>query len=310
MFHACKKICGRDPFKVLGLARSCSKAQVKAKYRELAKQFHPDMVVAQSGSSDKVAGERMEEINRAYNMLMKEGAYERLHMKGYRAAAGDRSPDPPAARDGEGSCSGLSEEEYSKLAGLDPSTERVTPDGKYMYENRDTGQWVLLSRPIFRAKATRYQTFSGQQDGASDQLKEELRTRSAEKEKQARENLFATGLKGWYLVNILPFNNPLALAACFLLYVMLLYALYYRHRSWKDRNLKRENYIGGHQKSDEALLKDVLLGRNAASVVIAAASLVVLAAAVKKSERDPVVPFAAYPCEEPPPDTYHLANPA
>ena len=32
----------RDPYEVLGLPRNATKDQVKTKYRELAKKYHPD----------------------------------------------------------------------------------------------------------------------------------------------------------------------------------------------------------------------------------------------------------------------------
>jgi len=64
----------KDPFKALGLSRSATKPEVKAKYRDLAKQYHPDNT--RTGDAKMI-----EEINRAYNLLLKEGAYERLHTK-------------------------------------------------------------------------------------------------------------------------------------------------------------------------------------------------------------------------------------
>ncbi|MPZ23348.1 MAG: DnaJ domain-containing protein [Dehalococcoidia bacterium] len=51
-----------DPFKALGLPPTATLAQVKARYRELAKQHHPD---AGNGGS----AERMAQINAAYHEL-------------------------------------------------------------------------------------------------------------------------------------------------------------------------------------------------------------------------------------------------
>ena len=61
-----------DPFRTLGLERSASREEVKSKYHELARKHHPD-----SGAVDGDVS-RMEEINRAYNQLIKEGMYDRL----------------------------------------------------------------------------------------------------------------------------------------------------------------------------------------------------------------------------------------
>ncbi len=59
-----------DPYKVLGVDRSASDAQIKDAYRELAKKYHPDNY---SGSPiADLAGEKMKEINEAYDTIMKE----------------------------------------------------------------------------------------------------------------------------------------------------------------------------------------------------------------------------------------------
>lgn len=56
----------RSPYEVLGVPMSATDDQIKAAYRKLAKQYHPDL----NGGS--VAAEnRMKEINEAYNLLIK-----------------------------------------------------------------------------------------------------------------------------------------------------------------------------------------------------------------------------------------------
>eukprot|EP00397_Hematodinium_sp_SG-2012_P046505 GEMP01052564.1.p1 GENE.GEMP01052564.1~~GEMP01052564.1.p1 ORF type:complete len:379 (+),score=84.44 GEMP01052564.1:118-1254(+) len=52
-----------DPFQVLGLHRNASEAEIKTKYRELAKQFHPDL------NSSKQASQKMSDITTAYDIL-------------------------------------------------------------------------------------------------------------------------------------------------------------------------------------------------------------------------------------------------
>lgn len=64
-----------DPYKVLGVSPSATDEEIKAAYRELAKKYHPDNY-ADSPLAD-LAGEKMKEINEAYDQIMtqrKQGA--------------------------------------------------------------------------------------------------------------------------------------------------------------------------------------------------------------------------------------------
>jgi DnaJ-class molecular chaperone len=56
----------RDPYDVLGVARTASAADIKKTYRQLAKKFHPDT------NKDPKAKERFAEINSAYEILGEE----------------------------------------------------------------------------------------------------------------------------------------------------------------------------------------------------------------------------------------------
>ena len=51
----------RDPFSVLGLSSSATEDEIKSAYRKLAKKYHPDL-----NPGDKIAEEKMKEINEAY----------------------------------------------------------------------------------------------------------------------------------------------------------------------------------------------------------------------------------------------------
>jgi len=57
-----------DPYKVLGVSPSASDEQIKTAYRELARKYHPD-AYAGNPLSD-LAGEKMKEINQAYDQVM------------------------------------------------------------------------------------------------------------------------------------------------------------------------------------------------------------------------------------------------
>ncbi len=51
----------RDPFSVLGVSPSATEDEIKSAYRKLAKKYHPDL-----NPGDKVAEEKMKEVNEAY----------------------------------------------------------------------------------------------------------------------------------------------------------------------------------------------------------------------------------------------------
>jgi DnaJ-class molecular chaperone len=64
----------RDPYAVLGLARTASAAEIKSAFRKLAKKFHPDQ------SKEPKAKERFSEIGQAYEILgdeKKRAAFDR-----------------------------------------------------------------------------------------------------------------------------------------------------------------------------------------------------------------------------------------
>jgi len=58
----------RDPHEVLGVARGASQATIKAAWRKLARQHHPDVAGPDTAAS-RTATRRMAEINRAYEQL-------------------------------------------------------------------------------------------------------------------------------------------------------------------------------------------------------------------------------------------------
>lgn len=59
-----------NPYQVLGVSPNATDAEVKAAYRELAKKYHPDNY-ANNPLAD-LAKEKMQEINDAYDAIMKE----------------------------------------------------------------------------------------------------------------------------------------------------------------------------------------------------------------------------------------------
>lgn len=58
----------KDPYEVLGVSKNATDDEIKAAYRELARKYHPDNY-ADNPLSD-LAGEKMKEINDAYDKIM------------------------------------------------------------------------------------------------------------------------------------------------------------------------------------------------------------------------------------------------
>ena len=61
---ASTKIESRDCYATLGVSRTASLEEIKAGYRELARQYHPDL-----NPHDEEAETRFKQVNAAYQML-------------------------------------------------------------------------------------------------------------------------------------------------------------------------------------------------------------------------------------------------
>lgn len=60
----------KNPYEVLGVSPSDTDDQIKSAYRELAKKYHPDNY--HDNPLFDLAGEKMKEINKAYDAIMNE----------------------------------------------------------------------------------------------------------------------------------------------------------------------------------------------------------------------------------------------
>ena len=79
----------KDYYKVMGVARDATEAQIKQAYRKLARKYHPDV------SKEKDAEARFKEVGEAYEVLRtpeKRAAYDQL---GQNYAAGQEFRPPP-----------------------------------------------------------------------------------------------------------------------------------------------------------------------------------------------------------------------
>ena len=58
-----------NPYEVLGVPEGASEEEIKRAYKELVKKYHPDKY--QDNPLSDLAEEKLQEINEAYDMLMK-----------------------------------------------------------------------------------------------------------------------------------------------------------------------------------------------------------------------------------------------
>ena len=65
-----KRSAPKDPYEVLGLPPNASQAEIKAAYRKLVNQYHPDKVAHLGAEFQKLAEERFKQIQDAYAKLM------------------------------------------------------------------------------------------------------------------------------------------------------------------------------------------------------------------------------------------------
>ena len=63
----------QNPYEVLGIKEGASIQEIKAAYKEQVKKYHPDR--HQDNPLYELAEEKLQEINEAYDYLMKNGSY-------------------------------------------------------------------------------------------------------------------------------------------------------------------------------------------------------------------------------------------
>ena len=78
-----------NPYEVLGIKPGASEAEIKAAYKELVKKYHPDKY--QNNPLADLAEEKLQEVNEAYDALMKNQGGRAGSSGGYGNAYGGQS---------------------------------------------------------------------------------------------------------------------------------------------------------------------------------------------------------------------------
>jgi len=61
----------KDPYEILGVSPHADQAEIRAAYRKLANQYHPDKVAHLGEEFQEMAEQRFKEIQQAYDRLVK-----------------------------------------------------------------------------------------------------------------------------------------------------------------------------------------------------------------------------------------------
>lgn len=86
LFHSSNSIYNkkRDYYEVLGIPKNSSKDEIKKKFRELAKKYHPDL-----NKDDKNALEKFKEVNEAYEVLSDDAKKSQYDSYGHAGVDGN-----------------------------------------------------------------------------------------------------------------------------------------------------------------------------------------------------------------------------
>jgi hypothetical protein len=62
---------GKDPYQILGVPRNASQQEIKSAFRKQAQRYHPDRVSHLGEEFQQLAKEKFQEIQEAYEMLLR-----------------------------------------------------------------------------------------------------------------------------------------------------------------------------------------------------------------------------------------------
>lgn len=284
-----------DPFRVLNLPRTSTKSQVKEKYRQLARTYHPD-----SPTGDT---RRMEEINKAYNTLIKEGGYDKMHLSSKAPAASPPRPASPAPpQRGAYASPARPNQTAEKVSQLDAETERVTPEGKFTYQNKESGEWITLDAPLTRPNQPRYNTY--QQFKRENDLQADLRKKQAEAQKRENDRHWVSKKFDGFS-DSLPSKSPPAILFTLVCYVSACFYGYVRLNAYYAKSdSKKAFYKVVREQRGEDMEEAYPHFKDEMHALATVAAAAYLAAALSKTDADPIRPPSPDPLIARPPATH------
>jgi molecular chaperone DnaJ len=120
-----------NPYEVLGIRQNASEDEIKSAYRELVKKYHPDKY--QNNPLSDLAEEKLQEVNEAYDSLMKN---QGTSNSAYRAQAGNSGSN------------GQRSPEYNNIRGIIDTGNLDFAEQKLNQISKRDAEWHFLSGMI------------------------------------------------------------------------------------------------------------------------------------------------------------------
>ena len=133
----------KDPYEVLGVARTASDSEIKKAYHDLVKKYHPDNYV--NNPLADLASEKMKEINEAYDTITR----DRPEQRGYQSQGGYQSrasyQSGSAYQSGDSYRSGANQSYRDNQNGQSDSSSVYARVRTYIHANQlDTAETMLI----------------------------------------------------------------------------------------------------------------------------------------------------------------------
>ena len=133
----------RDPYEVLEINKGATKEEIQKAYRRLVKKYHPDQY--RNHPLQKLAEEKLAEVNEAYDYLMKNGG-----------ASGSYSGSRGSSQYNSGSDNSF----FQQVRIYINNGDLYTAEQMLNQSNNRTAQWYYLKGIIFQRKGWYAQALS------------------------------------------------------------------------------------------------------------------------------------------------------